>query len=467
MVRGGIYHYIVLTYRPASPGQGRSQTIHLAVSINGWDRCVRIHYGSTRRRSFLRDVSGQITLALLLLIIQYVSLITFSRPALDRADLIYATAFGCSIATLLGIFFIKGVGQYPGVEESAYIVPAFCVSYGALLLVYLLGRFEYSRILISSSYIINIVFFLILNSLLRRNTRLRIGLVPEGEFDHLLGVDSIQWKILSDPSMDVSHLNAITVDLRSDISDDWERRLAHFALSGLPVYHSKHLLESLTGKVAIEHLSENSFGTLSPLYAYMRIKHVIDVIAAIIALIILLPFLIIVALLIVLDSPGPALFRQIRIGYRGKAFQVYKFRTMTVTGDTDSTEATALEAAKTKDADQRITKLGGFLRHSRLDEVPQLFNVIRGEMSWIGPRPEAQVLSRWYEDEIPFYSYRHIVRPGITGWAQVNQGHVAEVSEVTAKLHYDFYYIKNFSPWIDLLIVVRTIRTMLTGFGSR
>jgi lipopolysaccharide/colanic/teichoic acid biosynthesis glycosyltransferase len=88
-------------------------------------------------------------------------------------------------------------------------------------------------------------------------------------------------------------------------------------------------------------------------------------------------------------------------------------------------------------------------------------------MSWIGPRPEAAVLSRWYEDEIPFYRYRHIVRPGIAGWAQVCQGHVADVHEVRSKLQYDFYYIKQYSPWIDLLIVVRTIRTMMTGFGAR
>ncbi|TIP99650.1 MAG: sugar transferase, partial [Mesorhizobium sp.] len=117
--------------------------------------------------------------------------------------------------------------------------------------------------------------------------------------------------------------------------------------------------------------------------------------------------------------------------------------------------------------DTRITRLGQFLRKSRIDELPQAINILRGEMSWIGPRPEALVLSKWYEAELPFYRYRHIVRPGITGWAQVNQGHVAAVDDVLEKLHYDFYYIKNFSPWLDVLIVFRTIRTMLTGFGAR
>ena len=125
------------------------------------------------------------------------------------------------------------------------------------------------------------------------------------------------------------------------------------------------------------------------------------------------------------------------------------------------------EASMTSSDDKRVTRVGQFLRKSRLDELPQIFNILRGEMSWIGPRPEALALSRWYEKDIPFYRYRHIVRPGITGWAQVNQGHVFEVDDVRAKLHYDFYYIKNFSVWLDILITMRTIATMLTGFGAR
>ncbi|MEO8619378.1 MAG: sugar transferase, partial [Sphingomicrobium sp.] len=117
--------------------------------------------------------------------------------------------------------------------------------------------------------------------------------------------------------------------------------------------------------------------------------------------------------------------------------------------------------------DVRITRVGRFLRQSRLDELPQIFNILRGEMSFIGPRPEAEVLSSWYTGDVPFYRYRHVVKPGITGWAQVNQGHVATVEEINEKLQYDFFYIKYFSPWLDLLIVFRTLKVMLTGFGSR
>jgi lipopolysaccharide/colanic/teichoic acid biosynthesis glycosyltransferase len=126
-----------------------------------------------------------------------------------------------------------------------------------------------------------------------------------------------------------------------------------------------------------------------------------------------------------------------------------------------------IEEAITTDGDPRVTRVGARLRTARLDELPQIFNILMGQMSWIGPRPEAEALSSWYTGEIPFYRYRHVVRPGISGWAQVNQVHVASVDEVHAKLQYDFYYVKYFSAWLDILITFRTIRTMTTGFGSR
>jgi lipopolysaccharide/colanic/teichoic acid biosynthesis glycosyltransferase len=134
-------------------------------------------------------------------------------------------------------------------------------------------------------------------------------------------------------------------------------------------------------------------------------------------------------------------------------------------GSGHSTDARA--AAMTGDLDPRVTPVGALLRRTRIDELPQVFNILRAEMSWIGPRPEAEVLSHWYVGELPFYRYRHVVKPGISGWAQTNQGHVAEVGEVHRKLQYDFYYIKYFSPWLDVLILFKTARTMLNGFGAR
>lgn len=379
---------------------------------------------------------------------------------------VFQTAVLCFIATVVAIILTKSLGRYPGVEESSYAFVGLAASYGLLVLILLMLRVPYSRPLIASSFVTNAFTFSILYATLRRETKLCIGLVPEGSFRDIVTLPKVEWRILETPDSSTKGIDAVSVDLRSDIADDWDRRLASFALEGVPVYDLKHLRESLTGKVEIEHLSENSLGTLSPLYAWMTIKHLFDWVMALVALLLLLPLLAVIALVIKLDSKGPVLFRQTRIGYRGQPFQVHKLRTMTVMAS-DSSAVSGREAAMTKDGDRRITRIGRFLRQSRIDELPQLINVLKGEMSWIGPRPEAQVLSQWYESEIPFYRYRHIVRPGITGWAQVNQGHVADVANVTEKLHYDFYYIKHFSLWLDLIIVGRTIRTMMTGFGAR
>jgi len=390
-------------------------------------------------------------------------LIHFSSGAQQSGPLLRNTALFGIVATVAGKVLLGSITRYPGVETNSYVLPAFSAMFGTLLLFLILGRFEYSRALLLSGYTCAVIWSYVWNMLPRRGKALRIGIVPHGHYAPLQQLDMVTWVVLEHPDQDVSGLDAVALDLRSDPGDVWERRLADYALAGLPVYHSKHLMESMTGRVELETLSENSFGTLSPISAYMAAKHIIDWIAALLAVILLSPMLLLLVVMIRLDSPGSAIFRQTRIGTRGAPFTVFKFRTMTSRQAAQDDRAEAMTQAD----DKRITRLGSILRKSRIDEVPQLLNVLKGEMSWIGPRPEAEVLSRWYEVELPFYRYRHTVRPGITGWAQINQGHVAEIEEVLSKLHYDFYYIKNYSPWLDILIVIRTIRTMLTGFGAR
>jgi lipopolysaccharide/colanic/teichoic acid biosynthesis glycosyltransferase len=294
----------------------------------------------------------------------------------------------------------------------------------------------------------------------------RMYYVPTGNTGIVSDTPQMDWVAMSQPIVPDEPNASIVADLRSSHSPEWERMLAQAAIAGIPVYHTKQLRESLTGRVQIEHLSENSFGSLLPALGYRGIKRTIDIFASIVLLPILILPLLVVALLVRASSPGPILFRQRRMGYRGIPFDVLKFRTMVQQSDTVSDEA-ARESAITLDGDERITKVGRFLRHSRIDELPQIVNILRGEMSWIGPRPEAVPLSEWYDRELPFYAYRHIVRPGITGWAQVNQGHVAGLDDVHVKLHYDFYYIKFFSAWLDLLIALRTVGIMLTGFGAK
>jgi lipopolysaccharide/colanic/teichoic acid biosynthesis glycosyltransferase len=387
----------------------------------------------------------------------------FALPAEAVTALLHQTLLGTACAIIFGAWLSRNFSTYPGVEESSYIFPSFSVSYGLILLIFLLGRFEYNRLLLIVGYIGSVVWFYAIYFYAQRKRRLKIGLLPFGAVDNLREAKWIDWVHIDSVDMDVTALDAIATDLRIDLPNEWDRRLADYALSGLPVYHSKHLRESLTGRVELEHLSENSFGTLSPATAYMSAKHIIDWLFACVILVAAMPLFLFVGVAIRLESKGPAVFRQKRMGYQGKPFIVYKFRTM----QSDPDIGDAREAAMTRDDDNRITPFGQFLRRTRIDELPQVFNILKGEMSWIGPRPEADVLSHWYQTEIPFYRYRHIVRPGITGWAQVTQGHVSEILDVNNKLYYDFYYIKNFSPWIDLLIIARTVKTMVTGFGSK
>lgn len=373
------------------------------------------------------------------------------------------TLIGVVLAITLGAWLMRNISSYPGAEAIATTLPAFSASFAFLLMIFIFARIPYNRTILFSGFALSILWFFAITAAALRRRVLRIGVVPQGDHSAVFTLPNVTVSLLHSPDVPIDGLDVIAVDLRTDLSDEWDRRLADFALARMPVYHTKHLVESLTGRVELEHLSENSFGSLAPRHDYMMLKTAADWIVALVLGVVTIPLMILVAVVIRLNSRGPALFRQQRMGYEGRPFTIYKFRTMHIASD----EHDERNAAMTKDSDSRITSVGRFLRTTRLDELPQILNVLRGEMSWIGPRPEAMVLSRWYEKQIPFYRYRHVVRPGIAGWAQVCQGHVSDVEEVRSKLHYDFYYIKQYSPWIDLLIVLRTIRVVITGHGAR
>ncbi len=373
------------------------------------------------------------------------------------------TLIGTMAAIVIGAWLMRNVGTYPGSEAIANTLSSFFGAFGILLIIFIFSRLSYNRVSLFAGFSLSLFWFCAL-AVREQRRRLKIGVLPFGNFSSLQEIPNVSWRALHSPQDDINDLDAIAADLRIDLPTEWDRQLTEYALTRVPVYHTKHLIESLTGRVELEHLSENSFGSLVPRQDYMTFKHIVDWVVALLAGVILFPFLLFVGLLVRLTSKGPILFRQERIGYLGKPFMVYKFRTMQVEQRAANDER---DLAITREGDSRVTKFGRFLRKSRIDELPQIMNILKGEMSWIGPRPEAAILSHWYEEEIPFYRYRHIVRPGIAGWAQVRQGHVADVEAVNSKLHYDFYYIKQYSPWIDLLIVMKTIRTMLTGFGAR
>jgi lipopolysaccharide/colanic/teichoic acid biosynthesis glycosyltransferase len=378
----------------------------------------------------------------------------------QRAGSSEATMIGSVVAVLLGAYVLRQLMAFPGVQRHACVFPVFLAAYGAIIVVLVVLQFDYSRLQLGASFLAAILWFHFVLHVERPVRRPRLLVLRGGNAEDLLDLDGADWLFASSPDDVPGDVTGVVADLRTEVEPEWEKFLARCALKGLPIYHSKEIRESLTGHVAIEHLSENTLGTCLPSSVYMRFKRLLDLAGVLISAPAALPIALSTALLVKLVDGGPVLFRQTRMGFRGQPFAIYKFRTMAVGADTAG-------LGFTEENDPRISRLGRVLRRYRLDELPQILNILRGEMSWIGPRPETMALAGWYETRIPFYSYRHIVRPGITGWAQVNQGNVAMIKAATTKLHYDFYYIKHVSFWIELLIAARTVRIVLSGFGSR
>jgi lipopolysaccharide/colanic/teichoic acid biosynthesis glycosyltransferase len=365
-----------------------------------------------------------------------------------------------ALAFFISAFALRRFERFPQKNSLAFILPIGLSVFGMIVTTLLVLRFSYSIKIIGVGLLMTLAMMSLQHALSSRNRHLKLAVVPLGEALSFENTDHYSFVRLSSPTTLDATFDGLLADMHSDLlSPDWERFLSDCALKRIPVYNAMQFRESLTGKVNVRHLISNNFGDLSPSIFHQNLKRVIDVIF----LLTFSPFILFVMLLITiwikLDSPGGVFFIQPRMGFNGRWFNVIKFRSMVV--DHNGSHFTA------EGEDCRITKVGRFIRKYRLDELPQFWNVLKGEMSLIGPRPESAELARWYDSEVPFFAYRHVVRPGISGWAQVMHGYAAGVDDMKDKLAYDFYYIKHFSLWLDILIWHKTIRTMLTGFGSR
>jgi sugar transferase (PEP-CTERM system associated) len=242
------------------------------------------------------------------------------------------------------------------------------------------------------------------------------------------------------------------------------REIMNCKLNGIEVLDAPSFYEQLTGKLLLEDLRpswiifSNGFRVTSGIRLYKRI---FDVAAAAAGLVLTVPVLPLIAAAIALDSEGPVFFRQARAGHGELPFELFKFRTMRKNAENGT------GAVWAQKDDRRVTRVGKVLRKTRLDELPQLWNVLKGDMSLIGPRPERPEFVETLKKAIPFYSERHCVKPGITGWAQVRYPYGASVQDAIEKLQFDLFYIKNISPLLDLLIVFETVKVMIFGRGGR
>ena len=242
------------------------------------------------------------------------------------------------------------------------------------------------------------------------------------------------------------------------------RDIMNCKLSGIDVLDAPSFYEEVMGKLFIEDTRPSWF-IFSDGFRITALKKVykrfFDIMCSLIGLTIASPLMLIAGILIKVNSSGPVFFRQVRVGEREKNFVLYKFRTMRQ----DAEQGTG--AVWAKENDTRVTGVGNILRKTRFDEIPQLFNVLKGDMSLIGPRPERPEFVDKLKEIIPYYSERHFVKPGITGWAQVKYQYGASVEDAVEKLRYDLYYIKNLSFFLDMLIVLETVKVVLFGRGSR
>lgn len=241
-------------------------------------------------------------------------------------------------------------------------------------------------------------------------------------------------------------------------------KLLRLKFSGIVLEDAGALLERITGRIAVHHETESRWLMLSDGFRQSRvsraIKRTLDILGALALLGLYLPLMFVVALAIVWETGFPVIFRQVRVGLDGKTFQMWKFRSMVK-------DAEAKGPSWTADNDLRITKVGRFIRKYRLDELPQIWNVLRGDMSLVGPRPEQPHFCDLLEKQIPFFEQRQKVRPGITGWAQIKYRYAGSVDDAKMKLEFDMFYIKHRSLLLDVAILMETVRVVLFARGSK
>ena len=295
------------------------------------------------------------------------------------------------------------------------------------------------------------------DKVLHRYRRSRLLVLPGGVTDRLLAVPDIS--AAKETGWSHGALDGIVADFHASLSDH-EEVLADHSVKGVPTYHAGYIYELLTARVLLGASCKASVDVQKRRH-YPCVKRMMDLSLIGLSLPITLPIAALTALAIQLESRGPLLFWQERIGRDGETFQMVKFRSMHVGNPGEEGDVFAGED------DDRVTTVGRIIRKLRIDELPQFWNVVKGEMSLIGPRPEQVRLAKGFTDSMTLYEYRHLVRPGITGWAQVLHGYAADEDGTRRKLEHDLYYVKHQSVTLDLLITYLTLKTILTGFGAR
>ncbi|SDP56990.1 exopolysaccharide biosynthesis polyprenyl glycosylphosphotransferase [Ralstonia sp. 25mfcol4.1] len=355
----------------------------------------------------------------------------------------------------------------PAMEGASIVGVAATLPFALLLIVYAGFHIEYSRGAVLVGYITTLAWtWLGYRRYVQKYVPV-FGYMDPETLQHLNRIIAMpganppattRFEQIGSPE-EAMHCDGILVERGLTADPARTRRLTQYRLGHLRMYSVERIGEMLTGRVGLDHIDENFFDDYADHYLFDYIKRLTDIVAVIALAPLAVPIGLAVALAVSLESPGGALFRQRRVGLFGRPFTMLKFRSMGV--DKQAPAQFALRQ------DPRVTRVGRIIRKYRLDEIPQLWNVLVGDMSFIGPRPEQVPMVEEFSETIAYYPYRHLVRPGLSGWAQVQQGYVGSHAETVTKLSYDLYYVKHCSFALDLLIAVKTVRTLLTGYGAR
>ncbi|MCY3540205.1 MAG: hypothetical protein F4Y75_07215 [Acidimicrobiia bacterium] len=374
---------------------------------------------------------------------------------------------GLIAAEGMGAWLLIGGPQRPSYGRALAV--AFMIL-ATTSLVLIATRVYFSRSFISWAMVFFVIGAFAHRAWLRRHPWTEAMILITGEkalVEDLRATSSAQILDVVDPSSEVGldppgRRVVLGVDFRSALSDRMAQYVSSCTLAGLDVRPLSGIYELHTGRIPVLAPAEGWEMSMPVLRTvpYLAGKRVFDVLAVLVTAPITLVLAAVTAIVIRFGSSGPVVFRQARVGKGGKPFIQYKFRSMWHDPGRNGASFTSRD-------DERVVPVARILRRFRLDELPQLWNVIKGDLSLVGPRPEQVEFVDRFNRTIPFYSQRHLIRPGITGWAQVNYGYADGEEDTIQKLAYDLFYVKHMSPWLDLEILGRSCWTVLSGFGAR
>ncbi len=378
------------------------------------------------------------------------------KPSASLLNVIYGALICYAASNIL----MHKLGKFPGSRPLTYLIPTVGVTILVLIASINFMRLEYSRSAIAAAFSVVLLITYLEFKFLQSRQKGHYAVVPFGFFEPLLACNKDKFTLLLTPALGNREFAGVIVDNTADIPGHWQKFIAEALAKDIPILNAISAYESITGKSPLDHYGEITYGELKPAPLYLMLKRLIETALITLSLPLTLPVVFLTAIAIKLETNGSAFFTQKRVGKGGKEFSMYKLRSMCLDSELNGAQFAGED-------DSRITHIGKIIRKARIDELPQFLNILKGDMALIGPRPEQAGFVKEFEQAIPLYSYRHVVRPGITGWAQVTHGYASCEDSTREKLAHDFYYVKNLSLWLDFDIVFKTIKTMLTGFGAR